>query len=114
MANTGLRGPWSLTHEEIDRVVERVGPGAYALGTANDRGLLAVRRIGRSDKDLNDRLHDYVDKYDDFKCDFLPNAKAAYEKECNLWHDFKPQDNPNHPDKPDGTDYPCPDPDCPK
>lgn len=112
MANTGLEGPWPLTSDTIDKVVTEISPGAYALGKANAKGLLTVKRVGRSDENLNKRLHDYVDDYSHFKCQYYGTAKEAFEKECSLWHNFKPEDNPNHPDKPTGMNPPCPHPGC--
>lgn len=106
--NSNLKGPFKLSKDEINRVVKGIGPGAYALGSLNSNELLIVKRIGRSDSDLNKRLHSYVGKYTYFKCDFFPSKKAAFEKECNLYHDFNPPDNKIHPDRPDDTSYSCP------
>ncbi len=113
MASTGLHGPHALTHDEINRVVASVGIGCYALGPINDENLFVVRRVGRSDTGLNGRLHKYVDEYPYFKYGFFETVRQCYEHECRIWHEFKPKNNPNHPDRPTGTDYPCPIPDCP-
>ena len=112
MPQTDLHGPHSLTSQGIDAVVKGIGPGAYALGRMSERGALVVERVGRSDTDLNDRLHDYIEngksKYPVFKYGFFDSPEKAFYKECHLFHDFKPRDNPNHPDKPDGTNLRCP------
>lgn len=109
MPVTNLSGPFDLTHDEIDKVVTSVSPGAYALGQVVDAaGNLRVRRVGRSDNDLNRRLHDYVGLYPSFKAGYLPSAKAAFDKECGLFHDFNPPDNKMHPDRPAGTNWTCP------
>ena len=34
--------------------------------------------------------------------------KAAYELECQIYHDLEPVENIIHPDAPDGTSYSCP------
>jgi hypothetical protein len=109
MPSTGLAGSFPLTHDEIDKVVRVTSPGTYALGDIDpaDRAF-AIARVGRSDNDLNDRLHDYVGKYRRFKAGYSPNAKAAFEKECHLFHDFSPPDNYIHPDRPNGTNRTCP------
>lgn len=112
MASTGLDGPHPLTTKGIDDNVKGVSPGAYALGDVNDKGVFLVSRVGRSDTDLNDRLHDYKGDYAKFKYGFLETPKEAFFKECNLYHDFDPPDNRIHPDRPDGTNLRCPDSDC--
>lgn len=107
MPSTGLSGPFVLTAEEVDRLVEPDRIGAYALGYLTDEGFL-VERIGRSDNDLNGRLKSYLDEYPIFKASYFATSKAAFEKECNLYHDFSPADNVIHPDRPDGTTWLCP------
>lgn len=109
MASTGLKGPYRLTSKKIDEVVTQTSPGVYALGRYDsDNDTFYVKYVGRSDDDVNDRLHDWVGEYSYFKFDYFPSAKAAYEKECRLWHDFNPTDNESHPDKPDGSGWECP------
>lgn len=110
MAQSGLFGSYPLSSESIDTVVKGCGAGAYALGYNNEDGSsFNIQRIGRSDTDLNARLHSYVgDKYQRFKYAFYDNAEQAFYKECRLYHDFSPSDNYIHPDKPKGTNYACP------
>jgi hypothetical protein len=111
MANTGLNGPYKLDESTIDRVVTRKSPGAYALG-ASDSNTFYIRYVGRSDVDIAARLKQHVGKYPHFKFDYYSTAKAAFGKECGLYHDFGgPQgqlDNEVHPARPDGTDWQCP------
>jgi hypothetical protein len=107
MASSGLNGPYTLTAANIDAVVTKISPGAYALGYS-EGDTFYIHRVGRSDNDLNKRLKDYVGDYNQFKYDYFPSAKAAFEKECNLYHDFKPKDNVNHPDRPNGSNWSCP------
>jgi hypothetical protein len=49
--------------EEIDNIVTRTSPGAYALGPVDNAGTFYVHRIGRSDNNLNRRLRDYIGQY---------------------------------------------------
>jgi len=110
MPTTGLRGPYSLDNETIDRVVNQTSAGAYALGYINEEGLFVPTYVGRSDNDINKRLKDWVgSKYSHFKFEYYNSPKAAFLKECNLYHDWIQQlDNKQHPERPDGTDWKCP------
>jgi hypothetical protein len=108
MPATNLTGPFALLDTKIDEVVTRASAGAYALGPVGTDGVFYVHRIGRSDGDLNERLKDYVGLYPYFKADYFPSPKAAFEKECWLFHDFKPRDNTLHPDRPAGSNWSCP------
>lgn len=109
MANTGLRGPFPLTGSGVDKEVTKKSAGAYALGNTNDKGAFVVKYVGRSDDDVNARLKQHVPQsYTQFKYEYYSSAKAAFEKECNLYHDFNPPDNLIHPDRPDGTNWKCP------
>lgn len=107
MANSGLHGPFPLTADTIRAQVIHTQPGAYALGRV-EGNTFHIARVGRSDDDVGDRLGDYVGQYDSFKFDYFSNATQAFEKECNLYHDFSPVDNVIHPDSPDGMSLECP------
>ncbi|MGA2980639.1 MAG: hypothetical protein ABSD76_13700 [Terriglobales bacterium] len=110
MADSGLHGPYSLTTDEIDKNVTKTSAGAYALDKNSD-GTFYVYYVGRDDKDVNDRLKDHVDEYARFKFGYYTSAKAAFEKECTLFHDFgetKKLDNKIHPARPDNSDWSCP------
>jgi hypothetical protein len=113
MPTSGLYGPYELTTQNIDAVVRGIGPGAYLLGRLNASGdSFIADYAGRSDDDLNDRLKDWVGgKYPQFKYGFYDSPKAAFEKECHLFHDFggtTTLDNDIHPARPKGTDWKCP------
>lgn len=108
----------AITNERIDAVVTQKKPGVYALDKSA-KGSFQVNYVGRADKDLNDRLKKWVGKgYKYFKFDYATSPKDAYEKECELWHDFgDPEgklDNKNHPDCPNGTNWKCPNKKCDK
>lgn len=109
MAETRLHGPSPLTYEGIDRAVEGIGPGVYALGRIDDDYVFRIARIGRSDDDLKSRLYDHVGQYPVFKHGFCGSAREAFNEECRLFHDFPGlPDNERHPDAPNGTSYKCP------
>lgn len=112
MANTGLNGPYSLTTDGIDDNVTRISPGTYVHGRTNGDGFI-VKYVGRSDSDVNGRLKQWVGKgYPEFKFGYLDSPKAAFEKECHIYHDFGGPsgelDNEIHPQRPEGSSWQCP------
>ena len=107
MNEYGLFGSFPLSSYSINEHVRGYGPGAYLLGYISGSNFY-VQRVGRSDSDLNSRLHDYVGKYHAFQYVFFETARDAFYKECRLYHEFDPDDNFIHPDKPTGTNYICP------
>ena len=109
MPSSGLSGPYPLTERTIDRIVTEISPGVYALGRSiPEKNTFRIKYVGRSDLDVNDRLHDHEETYPEFKFKYYSTPKAAFEKECRVYHDFNPEDNSIHPDRPDGTNYECP------
>ncbi len=107
MASTGLRGSFPLTRDGIDANVGRTSPGAYALGYVKDDSFY-VKYVGRADNDVARRLGDHIEKYERFKYESYESPKAAFEKECRLYHDYKPADNTIHPARPNGSGWRCP------
>lgn len=107
MASSGLKGAYPLTEQDIDKQITQISAGAYALGRTKGEKFL-VSYVGRSDSDVNDRLKDHVGDYNQFKFDYFSSAKAAFEKECNLYHDFDPPGNKSHPDRPNNSNWSCP------
>ncbi len=107
MAASGLRGSYPLTTADISANVTKTSPGAYALGYTKDNTFY-IDYVGRSDADVAKRLKDHVGKYSRFKYEYYQSAKAAFEKECRLYHDFSPSDNKVHPDRPNGSGWACP------
>lgn len=114
MANLGLEGPYTLHTSTIDNTITSTSPGNYALGYVNEKGSFIVLYVGRADKDLNARLKQWVgdtSKYKSFKASYASSPKAAFDKECQNYHDFggsEKLDNEYHPDRPNGTDWQCP------
>ncbi|HQI29227.1 MAG TPA: hypothetical protein PLT20_14170 [Sedimentisphaerales bacterium] len=112
MASLGMQGPHDLTGDGIDSAVTRTAAGNYALGYTKDDGTFIVQYVGRSDSDVNDRLHDWTDAgFAKFKFAYATSPKAAFEKECQNFHDFgglEKLKNDVHPDRPDGSGWKCP------
>lgn len=108
MANSGLSGPYGLTINGVAAAVKQNSAGAYMLGKT-ENGAFAVHYVGRSDTDVAGRLQQHVSEwYPEFKFGYLPSANAAFEKECNLYHDFDPPDNKVHPARPSNANWSCP------
>jgi len=108
MAQNGLRGPFALTDEAIDQEVSPAQPGAYLLEGSTDLINFHVDYVGRSDTDVNNQLHVHVGSYKRFRYEQCSSPQAAFEKECSLYHDFEPHDNPIHPQRPPGMQWKCP------
>ena len=106
MPSDELRGPFALVSERIDREVSLPDvPGVYALGRMVNPFVVAY--VGRSDDDLNGRLKDHIKAYPVFEFEYCSSAKEAYLWECQLYHEYYPPDDKNHPDMPDGIYLKC-------
>ena len=110
MASLGMSGPYKLGKATIDAQVTKTSPGNYALGREDDEGTFRVGYVGRSDSDVNARLKWWVGKTTRplFMYSYATSANAAFEKECENYHDFEPPDNDVHPARPDDSDWECP------
>jgi len=111
LASLGLSSrSYSFDSDVIDEVVTRTSPGNYALGYKNEQGKFIVNYVGRSDNDLNQELKNYLPGtgYRRFKFGYAQSPKAAFEKECENYHDFDGLDNEIHPRRPDESDWICP------
>ena len=108
MPEMGLKGPFALTEEEINREISQTSAGVYALDQNHDTGPFRITYVGRSDDDLNKRLHEHKRKYKRFQYEFYGTAREAYEKECALYHDFNPPARISHPAGPQGLKWRCP------
>ncbi len=107
MASPKLSEVISLTDLRINQQVTKTSAGVYVLD-ASSTGPFTSSYVGRSDTDLNKRLHDWVGKYKYFKGTYCASPKQAFEAECNLYHDLTPPDNVNHPARPSGSGWECP------
>src|SRR5262249_53779479 len=94
------------------QIVKRKVPGNYALGSVYGfPKKLRVRYVGRSDGDLQARLlqHAAEGKYPYFKFAEATSPRAAFERECQNYHDFiRFIDNDIHPQRPAGAGWQCP------
>jgi hypothetical protein len=108
MVKTGLLGPYRLNFDTIDATVTRASAGVYALGHVSPEGKFCIDHVGRSDTNLKARLRERIGSATLFKFGYLASSKAAFERECELFHDFEPPGNRVHPGRPAGTSWECP------
>ena len=110
MPTLGMQDPHKLDKDTVDKQVMSTSAGNYALGEKDKDEVFKVYYVGRSDSDLNKRLKSWIGKtrrpY--FKFSYATSPKAAFEKECENYHDFDPPDNDIHPDRPNNSDWKCP------
>jgi len=111
MPRLKMNGPFEFTADKINEFVIKKSPGNYALGYTAEKTFL-VRCIGRSDTDVKQALLAKVgERYKKFKFSYSTSAQAAFEKECNIFHDFGERvrlDNNRHPEPPQGAKWKCP------
>jgi hypothetical protein len=76
MASLRMEGCYPLDEAKIDEEVTRVSPGNYALGYVGD-GRFVASYVGRSDSDVNDRLHSWTGVYTT-STSYGPSARASH------------------------------------
>jgi hypothetical protein len=108
MTKTGLLGPHPLAFDEINTEINWASPGVFALGYVDQHGAFRVNHVGRSDSDVRLRLHALIGSERVFKYRLYASPRAAFEKECELFHAFRPPCTRLHPDRPKGTNWTCP------
>ena len=106
---TGLQGPYRLERKTIDEVIDKILPGAYAVGIP-DGERFNVRLVGRSDYDIGARIKEFLGFYPQFAFAYFDTARAAFEKECQLFHDYAPfaLDSRLHPSRRAYSSWRCP------
>jgi hypothetical protein len=111
---TGNHVAHGLTVQAIAEVVTQACPGNYALGYV-DGNRFCVLYVGRSDADLPKELRKWIKehrpRYKAFTFSYAPCAKAAFEKECEDFHDLggtERLENVSHPQRTARTDWLCP------
>jgi len=111
MASLNMKGPFTLTNEEVDNQITRTCCGNYALGSVKD-GTFYVNYVGRADENLNQRVKQHCkESYKYFKFSYATSPKDAYLEECRNYHDFGESvklDNKIHPDQPKNCNWKCP------
>jgi len=108
MPSAGLNGPYALDAETLAAVVTRKSAGACALGRSEGQTFY-IRYVGRSDTDIAARLREHLGDYPQFKFACFGSPRGAFDKECQLYHDFGESklDNRFHPARPPGSAWQC-------
>lgn len=116
MAKLNMAGPFELTLDDINENVTKTSAGNYALGYVRENGVFVVQYVGRADQDVALRLKQHVkESYSHFKFSYASSPRNAFLKECENYHDFGGKTklkNKYHPDRPEGTNWKCPNSDC--
>lgn len=108
LIGAGLKGPFTLGSDDIDEEVAESCPGAYALGFTDNLGRFAITYVGSAGDDLKSKLKAHIGTAQQFKFRHFSVHKLAFEKECELFHQFLPRGNFLHPSRPPGTEWVCP------
>lgn len=101
-----------LTADAVAQHVTAEGPGAYTLGFSWNK-VFTVQFVGRADDNLREALIAQAEagKYSAFKCVATATTHDAFERECELFHQFgglRHLDNTAHPARPPGAGWKCP------
>ena len=80
MESLEMSGSYSLSREAIDQVMSRKSPGNYALGYMVD-DTFDVFYVGRSDSDVKQRLHEWIDVPSRSET-YASSGKAAWDVRC--------------------------------
>ena len=108
ITTTGLDGPYALAYDVVDNEVADGRPGTYVLGYIDAYGRFCVEFVGSSPTNLKTKLKERIGTAQYFKFRHFGSDKAAFEKECELFHQFLPSGNFMHPDRPPNTTWLCP------
>jgi hypothetical protein len=106
-----MYGPYNLTPDNIDKFVKPCVPGVFALGYTRESGAFVVSYVGRSDSDVRSVLQaQSFDETARFKWMESASPMAAFDTQCELYHQFCAPDSPDeeHPERPKGSKWVCP------
>lgn len=103
-----LIGPYELAFDKVAEALPGSICGVYALGHVDANGTFRVQRVGRDDQDLRRCLQGLIGVSSRFKFLTAGNPQMAFERECELFHRFRPPGNFMHPERPAGSNWRCP------
>ncbi|MGA2973114.1 MAG: hypothetical protein ABSE39_10930 [Candidatus Bathyarchaeia archaeon] len=106
---------YSFDSQTIGNRAKEGRVGNFALGNVRD-GTFYPKYVGRSDSDLQAELKAKLSTKSStrqrFKFSYASSLREAFEKECANYHDFNGLENENHPPRPEGQRYACPNSSC--
>jgi hypothetical protein len=108
LVGTGLNGPFALGSDAIEEELVDNCPGAYALGFTDRLGRFSITFVGSAGEDLKSKLKAHIGTASQFKFRHFAQQRLAFEKECEMFHQFLPVGNFLHPSRPHGADWTCP------
>lgn len=103
-----LLGPFDLTYDDVEQILPRAKCGIFALGHVDTTGTFRVQRVGRDDQDLRRCLQGLIGSSTRFKYALGPAPQQCFERECELFHQFRPPGNIIHPSRQAGSQWKCP------
>jgi hypothetical protein len=117
---SGLGKPLPLDELTIQREVDGSkhwsSASVFVLGgvrkCADGKLRFHIRKVSHVDGDLGVELRKFIGKYSGFRFKFFRSTRNAFDKECKIYHDFKPIENIKHPVKPKNTKFLCSVVDC--
>lgn len=108
MTGTELNGPYRLVYDEITFFVRSASKGVYLLGQEGQSNRFLISYVGAGFTDVRSELLDRIGTASMFKVQLTSSAEAAFRKQCDLFHQFKPSGNFLHPERPHGSSVQCP------
>ncbi len=111
----GMRGPFKLEREIVAKMVGDQVAGNYRLSMCDGGEDFCVDYVGRSDKQLMERICDHISEgYKTFVWRPQNTAEEAYKQECADFHNFggdigllKNDKDEGHPNSPEGLKLNC-------
>ena len=120
IATSGLGKPIPLQEVDILREVDNSrdwsSASVFVLGgirkSADGKFRFQIRKVSHVEGDLGKELRNYIGEFSGFRFKFFRSTRNAYDKECQIYHQFKPIKNITHPIRPKHTKFVCPVADC--
>ncbi|MEQ1715877.1 MAG: hypothetical protein ABL907_07825 [Hyphomicrobium sp.] len=108
MSGFALKGPFSLNFDAIEDEVVEGCPAVFALGFTDNLGRFCITYVGSAGRELKSVLRGLIGTSQQFKFLHMPEHEAAFAKECELFHQFRPLGNFLHPERLAGSHWKCP------